>query len=629
MKHFLLFFIPLLLLPLLGAHADFSAPHTITGQVVDAQDGSPLVGANVLIKGSSRGTITDVDGRFTLSSADSCLTLQVSYTGYQTVTQPNVCAGQPALLRLNAGAVLQEVVVVSSDNRKPSIRREVTSSATSYSPSPSLNATAYTAAQDDRTNGEGYAPITENHYKAVSSEPLSTLSIDVDRAAYSNVRRFIQRSQLPPTDAVRVEEMINYFNYSYPEPSGEHPVAVYTELSDCPWQPAHKLLHVGMRGKRIPAENLPVSNLVFLLDVSGSMGEYNKLPLLKESLKLLVNNLRPEDQVAIVVYAGAAGLVLPSTSGANKQKILDALDELQSGGSTAGEAGIRQAYQVARQQFMPNGNNRVILATDGDFNVGVSSEQELLQLIEQERGNGIFLTVLGFGTGNYQDAKMQLLADHGNGNHAYIDDIAEARKVLVQEFGGTLFTIAKDVKIQIAFNPALVQGYRLVGYENRLLANEDFSDDTKDAGELGAGHTVTALYEIIPAGAPTTLLDKPDSLKAAALDPSQAYSGAATDFAQVRLRYKQPDGDTSTPVSFPVSARQMDAGQSSLTFRWAAAVAEFGLLLRNSEHKGTATYEHCLSYAQAAKGSDPNGYRQEMIDLITKAQSLSSSTTAR
>lgn len=362
-------------------------------------------------------------------------------------------------------------------------------------------------------NTEDYDHIIENDFHSVEQQPLSTFSIDVDRASYSNVRRFIQEGSLPPKGAVRIEEMINYFDYNYASPTTEDPFALYSEIASCPWNSKHRLVHIGLQGKKISTADLPPSNLVFLVDVSGSMEEPNKLPLVQESLKLLTDQLREDDRVAIVVYAGKAGLVLPSTSGSDKMKIKEAIDELQAGGSTAGGEGITLAYKIARQNMKEHGNNRVILATDGDFNVGVSSDDELVELIEKERESGIFLSVLGYGMGNYKDNKMQQLADKGNGNHNYIDNLNEAKKVLVNEFGGTLFTIAKDVKLQVEFNPARVNAYRLIGYENRILGNEDFNDDKKDAGELGSGHTVTALCEIIPAGVQDTFIRKVDKLK--------------------------------------------------------------------------------------------------------------------
>jgi len=472
-------------------------------------------------------------------------------------------------------------------------------------------------------NTEQYDRIYENAFLDVLNNPLSTFSIDVDAASYSNIRRFINGGALPPADAVRIEELINYFTYDYPEPEGEHPFSITTEISDCPWNDAHRLAHIGLQGKHIATEHLPPVNLVFLLDVSGSMQPANKLPLLKSAFKLLVSQLRPEDRVAITVYAGAAGLVLPSTPGDQKETILDAIDRLHSGGSTAGAAGIRLAYQVAKENFMPEGNNRVILATDGDFNVGVSSDGELVRMIEEKRDDGIFLTVLGFGQGNYKDSKMEKLADKGNGNYAYIDNLQEARKVLVSEMGGTLFTIAKDVKIQVEFNPAKVAAYRLIGYENRMLNKEDFNDDKKDAGELGAGHTVTALYEIIPAG---TAYDT------AGIDPLKYQtSGVKPDALQspeiftVKFRYKDPDGTESKLIVSPVVDENIDIAATSDNFRFSAAVAEFGMLLRSSEFKGSATYEHAINMAKGAKGDDKHGYRREFIEMADAARLLSQS----
>ena len=366
---------------------------------------------------------------------------------------------------------------------------------------------------DTDYNTEDYDGIVENRFLTVTENALSTFSIDVDAASYSNVRRFLQSGQLPPAGAVRTEEMINYFHYDYPQPKNEDPFSINTEMAACPWNPAHRLVLIGLQGKKIPVENLPASNIVFLIDVSGSMMDENKLPLVKASMKMLVDQLREQDKVSLVVYAGNAGLVLPATSGANKNAIKDAIDKLEAGGSTAGGQGIQLAYKTAKENFLKGGNNRVILCTDGDFNVGASSDDDLVRMIEEERKSGVFLTVLGYGMGNYKDNKMEKLADKGNGNHAYIDGLSEAKKVLVNEFGGTLFTIAKDVKLQVEFNPAKVQAYRLIGYENRMLNKEDFNNDKKDAGELGSGHTVTALYEVIPVGVKNEFLEKVDKLK--------------------------------------------------------------------------------------------------------------------
>lgn len=480
--------------------------------------------------------------------------------------------------------------------------------------------TAKRAAYADTVDisGEGYAHIEENRFLAVKQSPLSTFSIDVDAASYSNVRRLLQQGVMPPPGAVRIEELVNYFDYAYPQPQDGRPFSVNTELSVCPWNAAHRLLLVGLQGKKVPVEDLPASNLVFLIDVSGSMDEPDKLPLVKGSLKLLTDQLREKDRVAIVVYAGNAGLVLPSTPGSNKQKIKDAIDNLEAGGSTAGGQGLELAYKIAAENFLPGGNNRVILSTDGDFNVGVSSDDALVSLIEKKRETGIYLSVLGYGQGNYQDAKMQQLADKGNGNHYYIDNEKEAKKVLVSEFGGTLFTIAKDVKIQIEFNPAAVQAYRLIGYEKRMLAAEDFNDDRKDAGELGSGHRVTALYELIPAGVNDTFSPAVDPLKY-----QFAESSTAKEWMTIKLRYKQPDGDVSQLISRTVGKDYETVEQASMNLRFAASVAEFGMLLRNSNYKEGSGWQQVKALASGAMGADENGYRHEFISLTEKAANLS------
>ena len=471
--------------------------------------------------------------------------------------------------------------------------------------------------QNPNWNTENYATIHENAFRNVLANPLSTFSIDVDNASYSNVRRYLNQGELPPVDAVRVEEMINYFNYDYPEPIGDHPFSVTTELVECPWNSNHYLMHVGLQGKSIDKSELPPSNLVFLLDVSGSMGVPNKLPLLKRAYKMLVNELRPNDRVAIVVYAGAAGKVLDSTPGNEKKTILEALEKLSAGGSTAGGEGLKLAYKIAKDNFIEDGNNRIILATDGDFNVGVSSTSEMERLVEKERENGVFMTVLGFGMGNIKDDKMETIADKGNGNYAYIDNIQEARKVFITEFGGTLFTIAKDVKFQLEFNPKQVKACRLVGYENRLLNAEDFNDDTKDAGEMGAGHTVTALYEIIPTGvdenAPSV-----DPLK---YQKSQPISGkTSNELLTIKLRYKEPDGNKSKLLEQMVKNNQ--TAKTSDNFRFSAAVASFGMLLRGSEFIGNTTIDSILELARNAKGIDEEGYRSEFIQLVKMVDDL-------
>jgi len=447
---------------------------------------------------------------------------------------------------------------------------------------------------------------------------LSTFSIDVDGASYSNVRRFLHSGQLPPAGVVRVEELINYFHYDYPQPKGEDPFSINTEISDCPWNKENKLVMIGLQGKKIPMDDLPASNIVFLIDVSGSMEDENKLPLVKSSIKLLIEQLREEDHVSMVVYAGNAGLVLPSTSGSQKQKITNAINNLEAGGSTAGGAGIKLAYKIARENFIKKGNNRVILCTDGDFNVGLSSDASLVELIEEERESGVYLTVLGYGMGNYKDNKMQKLADKGNGNHAYIDNLNEAKKVLVNEFGGTLFTIAKDVKLQVEFNPRKVQAYRLVGYENRKLNNEDFNNDKKDAGDIGSGHTVTALYELIPVGVVSNFIEKVDPLKYSKADKS--LSGDDDELVNIKFRYKKPDGNKSMLIEHAVEDN--DVTNTSDNFRFVSAVAQFGMLLNNSSFKQGSSFSNAKTLASGAIGRDEEGYRKEFLELIKKARKL-------
>ncbi|MBL7699166.1 MAG: VWA domain-containing protein [Chitinophagaceae bacterium] len=479
-------------------------------------------------------------------------------------------------------------------------------------------ASTVTTTADQEFNTEDYDHIEENRFKEVSADPLSTFSIDVDGASYSNARRFLNNNQLPPAGAVRVEEFINYFHYDYPQPKGEAPFSINTEIANCPWSAKNKLVMIGLQGKKIPVEKLPASNLVFLIDVSGSMQDENKLPLVKSSLKLLIEQLREQDRVSIVVYAGSAGLVLPSTSGSNKREIRDAIERLEAGGSTAGGEGIRLAYKTAKQNFVEDGNNRVILCTDGDFNVGVSSDAELVKIVEQERQSGVYLTVLGYGMGNYKDNKMQQLADKGNGNHSYIDNISEAKKVLVNEFGGTLFTIAKDVKLQVEFNPSKVRAYRLVGYENRLLNKQDFKNDKKDAGEIGSGHTVTALYEIVPAGVESEFIEETDPLK---YQQNGKLISKGDEMMTVKFRYKKPGADKSILIEHPV--KDFATRQTSDNFRFAAAVAQFGMLLNNSAFKQTSSFNNAKSLANGALGKDEEGYRAEFVTLIDKARKLS------
>ena len=469
-------------------------------------------------------------------------------------------------------------------------------------------------------NTEEYGLVSENEFLAVANNPLSTFSIDVDSASYSNIRRFINEGRLPPRDAVRIEEMINYFKYEYPQPEDDRPFSIQTEIARCPWNTQHKLVEVALQGRQVSSENLPPSNLVFLIDVSGSMNQPEKLPLLKSAFDLLVHQLRESDRVAIVVYAGAAGLVLPSISGDRKQEILEAIGKLQAGGSTNGGEGINLAYQVARHNFLEHGNNRVILATDGDFNVGTSSDGDLVRMIEEKRKEGIYLTVLGMGAGNLKDAKMEQLADKGNGHYAYLDSLKEAKKIMVNELAGTLYTIAKDVKIQVEFNPAKVQAYRLIGYENRLLRAEDFKDDKKDAGEVGAGHTVTALYEIIPTGVDAKIAGV-DSLKYQT-NQVKREAFASNELMTVKLRYKPPAEDVSKLVAHTVVDSNEYIAAASNNFKFSAAVAQFGMLLKDSKFKANSAYSNCLALAREAKGEDLQGYRAEFISLVERSETL-------
>lgn len=473
--------------------------------------------------------------------------------------------------------------------------------------------------------GDQYTRIHENPFiEARGEQAVSTFSIDVDTASYSNVRQFLQSGQLPPPDAVRLEELINYFDYEYEAAAADSgtPFSTAMEVAGCPWEPKHRLVRVALQGRELDKSKRPVSNLVFLIDVSGSMDDPNKLPLVVEGMKQLVRELGENDRVAIVVYASSEGLVLPSTPGTEQAAILAALENLRAGGSTAGGAGIQLAYQMAEDHFVQGGVNRVILCTDGDFNVGVTSTADLERMVEQKaKDTKVFLSVLGFGRGNLNDAMMETISNHGNGNYHYVDNLTEARKVLVEEMTGTLVTIAKDVKIQVEFNPAQVAGYRLLGYENRMLRTEDFNDDTKDAGEIGAGHRVTALYEIVPAGEKVDL-PPVDELKYQ--QPAKAGESAAdnNELLTLKLRFKPADGDTSTKVEFPLSDDGKAFSTATPDFKFAAAVACFGMLLRDSEHKGNTTFDAVLEIATEGASHDPHGYRAEFLDLVRKAKSL-------
>ena len=470
----------------------------------------------------------------------------------------------------------------------------------------------------DAAEGKRYADGDENPFLETSRAPLSTFSIDVDTASYANVRRYLNDGQLPPKDVVRIEELINYFEYDYPTPVGNAPFSVTTEVAGAPWNAGHRIVSIGLQGKKVSLDNAPPSNLVFLIDVSGSMNAPQKLPLVQDAMRVLVNQLSSKDKVAIVVYAGKSGLVLPSTPADRESEILNALNNLNAGGSTNGGQGIQLAYKVAQDNFISNGNNRVILATDGDFNVGLKSDGELVSLIEHNRTSGIFLSVLGFGDGTTNDSMMEKLADKGNGNYAYIDSREEARKALGSQVGGTLYAIAKDVKIQVEFNPAKVAGYRLIGYENRLLENRDFNDDRKDAGEIGAGHSVTALYEIIPAG--QRVENDGIELRYGQVQPPD--SSFDNELLTVKLRYKEPDGSESKLLSQGLIDRESSIENASENLRFAASVAEFGLLLRNSRYKGSASFGNVSRLAGGALGNDLRNYRNDFLTLVGKAQRL-------
>jgi len=467
---------------------------------------------------------------------------------------------------------------------------------------------------------ESYDAINDNSFLPVVQNPLSTFSIDVDTASYSNVRRFLNQGQRPPRDAVRIEEMINYFSYDYPQPIGKNPVGASIEAASTPWNPQHRLVRIGIKARDVEAQRRPASNLVFLIDVSGSMQPGERLPLLKEGMRMLVQQLTANDRVTVVTYAGTTGVALRPTRGDQKDVILGLIDSLQAGGSTNGASGIQLAYEQAMASFIPNGVNRVILATDGDFNVGITDRNALLRLIEDKAKSGVFLSVLGVGMGNYKDATLEMLADKGNGNYAYLDTLNEARKVLVEQMSGTLITVVKDVKVQVEFNPAVVDAYRLIGYENRALRNEDFNNDLKDAGDMGAGHTVTVLYEVVPRG---VAINAPgvDALKYPVPAPAPVQN-ASNETLTVKIRYKEPAGSDSKLLVFPLVDREQTFARSSVDFRFSAAVASFGMILRNSPYKGTATIDSVLSMAEDSLGPDRNGYRREFLQLVQRARQI-------
>jgi Ca-activated chloride channel family protein len=662
---------------------------TVTGKIVDAANGQPIVGATIGTNGKGL-TQSDVDGKYTVAANNGATLVFISlgYTSQsiklkpnQTVLNVSLIADSKSLNEVvirgyvkrnrdettgssyivvgkevrdnpvgNVEQLLQGKVAglnVQSNTGAPGMRGTV---------STRLNGKAYYGGSvqqaaknlpadilqkvqiiDDygeqsrltgirnQPNDESYNRIIENQFIDPKSTPLSTFAVDVDAASYANVRRFINSGQLPPKNAVRIEEMINYFKYNLPEPTSGEPVAIQTELAAAPWNPQHQLVRIGLKGKNVKLDKLPPSNLVFLIDVSGSMDQSNKLPLVKTSMKMLVDQLRPIDNVAIVTYAGSVGVRLELTPASDKQKIKDVIDQLGAGGSTAGGAGIMMAYAIAKKNFLKKGNNRIILATDGDFNVGPSTNKDMKALIEEERGSGVSLSILGFGMGNYKDSKMELLADKGHGNYAYIDNITEATKSMVTEFGGTLFTVAKDVKLQIEFNPGKVQAYRLLGYEDRLMAKEDFNNDTKLGGDMGVGHTVTALYEIIPVGVKDSFTGSVDPLKYQKTDEA-VKANNSSEVMTIKFRYKQPDGDKSKMESVTVKDKPLKEGNTSIDFRFAAAVAEYGMLLRDSQFKQDSKIEQVITMAKKAKGDDDNRYRAEFIRLAESTRDMMKTT---
>lgn len=604
----------------------------LTG-TVKSTTGVVLRGVTVTVIETSASTKTASDGSFKFKALpEGEYSVRFDLRGFESETQHGIRISAGKALELNV--VLKPVALrdqISQREKRTNesiVASRMMTGSMHPAPAPAPYEKPYRQAVPASAipgtpvdfNTEEYGRIVENGFKDTTKDPLSTFSIDVDTASYANIRIYLNDGTVPPKDAVRIEELINYFSYNYPRPVGEHPFSVNMEAVTCPWNRGHQLVRIGLQGKKIDIGKLPPANLVFLIDVSGSMQSPDKLPLLKEAFKLLVNQLRPQDRVSICVYAGAAGTILQPTSGSQRQKILDAISALEAGGSTAGGEGIMLAYKQARMNFRPQSNNRVILATDGDFNVGISDTGSLVRFIEGQRKEGIFLSVLGFGTGNLKDERMSQLAEKGNGNYSYIDTIQEAKKVLVTQLGGTLFTIAKDVKLQLEFNPLKVKAYRLVGYESRLLKNEDFNDDKKDAGELGSGHTVTAFYEIIPAGS-SEKLPGVDELKyqKTTVNTATAKTG---EILTVKLRYKLPKLDVSKLLSVTLSGPVTPFESASENTRFAATVAEWGLLLRDSEFKGNSSFDQVQQIAGKATGEDREGYRREFIKLVETSKKI-------
>jgi len=607
------------------------AGNIVTGNITDSESGKPVVGASVIVKGTRAGTITDNKGNYSIGIPTSGKILVFSFLGYTTheeeiknQKQINVKLVAEVEIEIEVDEeVTLEPIHVRKEAQELSFAKMSTRGSGRKHGSPFKRKQKSNFYDDSPIhNTEEYDNITENEFQNPLNAPLSTLSIDVDNASYSNVRRFINSGQLPDKNAVRIEEMINYFSYDYKEPTGKHPFSFVTETSECPWNNENKLLHVGIQGKRLDRQNLKASNLVFLLDVSGSMESPNKLPLLRNSLMILLDELSQQDKVTIVVYAGAAGMVLPPTAAYKKDEIKAALNKLSAGGSTAGGAGIELAYKMAKKSFIKGGNNRVILATDGDFNVGTSSTGTLVDLITEKRKDDIYLTILGFGMGNYKDGRMEQISNAGNGNYFYIDNQKEANKVFKEEMRANMCTVAKDVKIQIEFNPAKVQSYRLIGYENRVLAAKDFNDDKKDAGELGPGHTVTALYEIVPATSNKGNDDNSiDKLKYQT-SPELTKASASKELMTIKFRYKPPTSNKSILVEHVAHDDKLKLSKTSDSFRFSAAVATFGMLLRDSKFKDKADYTLVLELAKGAMGEDKNKHREEFIKLVKVAEKL-------
>lgn len=607
-----------------------SSTTSLYGTVTDATDSSPLIFATVTLSQANKVKYlnnTDINGNYRFDNIPyGIYDMEVSFLGYQTYRKSGIHIKKGKHTKLNVNMkqdviTLDEVIVVGSET--PGIKYSSTSSRKLKKDNYQNVTSQYFEAEQriHEVTAEEYDKADESAFKSPVNEALSTFSLDVDKASYSNVRRMIDMGQQPPADAVRLEEMVNYFSYNYPEPQDEHPLYIQSNYTDCPWNEDHQILHIGVQSKNIELDRLPYSNLVFLVDVSGSMQYDNKLPLVISSFKLLLEKLRDKDRVAIVTYAGHAGIALESTPASEKSKILESLDRLRAGGSTAGAEGINTAYRIAEKNFIKNGNNRVILATDGDFNVGVSSPSELEKLIEKKRKSGVYLSVLGFGTGNYKDNKMQVLSDKGNGNHAYIDNIREARKVLISEFGGTLFTVAKDVKIQIEFNPAYVKAYRLLGYENRRLNKEDFNDDRKDAGDLGSGHTVTAIYEVIPVNSKSDYMTSVDPL--VFQEKSQEKVGVQNGkLALIKCRYKAPDGKTSTKFALDVDQNVQALETLDRDIAFSLAIAEFSLRISDSSFINPASLDNCIDLAENNIVNDKEGYKSEFVRLAKSLNQL-------